>query len=310
MSVTEIAQGIACLPITIANVYFVGEPGTAWVLVDSGVPGKAQAIQAAAEQLYGAGARPSAILLTHGHMDHAGSAHDLAHIWDVPICSHALEAPYLTGKSAYPPKDPTVGGAMAFLSRFFTVKPFDLRPHLQELPADGMVPELPGWQWFHTPGHAPGQVAYWNGNSRVLLAGDTFTTVDVDSPIALMTKRQEINKPPAPFTYDWNQARQSVRTLADLEPLAVGCGHGVPMCGPNVADELKRFAENFEMPEHGRYIPVPAQTDAHGIRFVPPPAPDPLPKYAAAVGMGVAVGAAIAITHRRRGMAVRGRIHV
>ncbi len=296
MNLTEIAPGVARLPITIANVYFIGAPGAPWVLVDTGVPGKADTIQDAAEERYGRGVAPSCILLTHGHMDHAGSAHDLAHSWGVPVYAHHLEFPYLTGKSAYPPKDPTVGGAMAFLSRFFTTKPFDLRRHLQELPADGQIPGLADWKWIHTPGHAPGQVAYWNERTRVLLAGDTFTTVDVDSPIALAMQKPEINKPPAPFTYDWAQARESVRAVAKLDPFTVGCGHGQPMSGPSVGAELQHFAENFETPEHGRYIPNPAVTDETGIRFVPPAPPDPLPRQMA--GAAIALGLAITLATR------------
>ena len=56
----------------------------------------------------GAGAPPEAIVLTHGHFDHAGSALQLAEYWDVPIYAHRLEMPYLTGKADYPPPDPTI----------------------------------------------------------------------------------------------------------------------------------------------------------------------------------------------------------
>jgi glyoxylase-like metal-dependent hydrolase (beta-lactamase superfamily II) len=77
-SVNEIAAGIAHLPVSIANVYFVGSPGQPWVLVDTGVPGKVDAIREAAESRYGPAARPQAIILTHGHFDHAGNASELA----------------------------------------------------------------------------------------------------------------------------------------------------------------------------------------------------------------------------------------
>ena len=38
------------------------------------------------------------------------SAEALANAWDVPVYVHPPELPYVTGKSAYPPPDPTVGG--------------------------------------------------------------------------------------------------------------------------------------------------------------------------------------------------------
>lgn len=78
----------------------------------------------------------------------------------MPVYAHRLERPFLTGRSSYPPKDPTVGGAMAFLSRFFPAHALDLGSRLADLPA-GEPPGMPGWRWFHTPGHAPGQVAFF-----------------------------------------------------------------------------------------------------------------------------------------------------
>jgi len=287
MSLQQIAPGVVRMPVSIANVYFVGAKGTPWFLVDSGLPGYAEKIHQAAVELFGDDAPPEFILLTHGHFDHSGCSLQLAETWHVPIYAHQLETPYLTELSPYPPKDPTVGGAMAFLSRFFPTKSTRLQPHLRELPRDGEVPGHPEWEWVFTPGHAPGHVSLYNAATRVLLAGDAFTTVDVDSPLALATKQSQISRPPAPFTCDWVRARESVRLLAKFRPEVVGCGHGEPMSGPDVRRELNDFAVNFPMPEHGRYVPEPAQTDERGIRYVPPAAPDPLPKLLAAAGLTI-----------------------
>jgi len=87
------------------------------------------------EARFGAGSPPEAIYLTHGHFDHAGSALELAERWDVPIFAHRLELPYLTGRSGYPPPDPTIGGAFAFLSRFMPYRTRDLRDRIRELPS-------------------------------------------------------------------------------------------------------------------------------------------------------------------------------
>ena len=196
----EIVPGVACLPLSIENVYFIGAPGQPWTLVDTGTPGAAGRIRAAAAKRYGENARPQAILLTHGHTDHAGSAAALAEAWNVPIYAHPLEFPYLTGQSKYPPKDPTVGGAMALVSRVFPMNVTNLTGLLQPLPEDGVVPGLPDWQWLFTPGHSPGHVSYFNAEKSLLLAGDAFTTVNTNSFAALATKNPEISLPPPPFT--------------------------------------------------------------------------------------------------------------
>jgi glyoxylase-like metal-dependent hydrolase (beta-lactamase superfamily II) len=279
----EIASGTAHLPLTIENVYFVGQSGQPWVLIDTGTPGMALTIQAAAKGRYGENARPEAILLTHGHTDHAGSAGALAEIWNVPIYVHPLELPYLTGQSKYPPKDPTVGGAMAFISRAFPMNVVNLSGLIQPLPADGFVPGLPHWEWHFTPGHSPGHVSYFRAEDALLLAGDAFTTVNLDSFADLVTKNPQISLPPTPFTCDWEAARRSVALLTALNPKTIGCGHGRPLNGPSLPADLRRFSETFTPPAHGRYVGSPAVTDANGVISVPPPAPDLFPVQAAAL---------------------------
>ena len=290
----EIANGVASLPITIANVYFVGEPGEKWALIDSGTPHSAAKIVNAAEDRYGFGARPEAILLTHGHFDHSGSARELAEKWEVPIYIHPLDLPYVTGRSAYPPTDPTVGGAMAFLSRFFPPNALNLGKRVEPLPDNGVVPGLPDWKWLFTPGHSPGHVSYWRESDSTLLAGDAFTTVNLDSFADFALKTQAVSRPPAPVTCDWQAARNSVQKLAELEPYVVGCGHGRPMHGRTAIAQLHQLAANFPIPARGRYVNQPAATDEKGLVILPPPAPDPLPRLAAAVG-GVALAGVLLI---------------
>src|SRR5207248_2894583 len=144
----EIAPEVYRLPVAVANAYFVGRPGQSWVLVDAGLPGYRDQIEAAAYDLYGGASRPEAIVLTHGHFDHAGSAHELADRWDVPVFAHPLERPYLEGKP-YPPPDPTVGGPMALAMRLLPSQysRVSLGDRLQDLPADDTLPFMPGWEW-------------------------------------------------------------------------------------------------------------------------------------------------------------------
>lgn len=298
MGLQEIAPGVAALPLSIENVYFVGRPGGPWALVDSGTPGTAKRIQAAAKSRYGENARPEAILLTHGHTDHVGSAGALADLWNVPVYAHSLELPYITGQSPYPPKDPTVGGAMAMLSRVFPMNVVNLGDRIQPLPENGVVPGLPDWEWRFTPGHSPGHVSYFRADDGTLLVGDAFATVNLDSLPALVTKKPEISLPPTPFTCDWDAARRSVELLASLKPVTVGCGHGRSLGGPEIAADLRRFAETFTPPVHGRYVGSPARTDSHGIVSIPSPDPDPFPAQAAVVAL--AAGAAFTWAKRRR----------
>ena len=71
--ITRIAPDVGWLPVSFANVYFIGRPGGKWILVDAGLPGWSTEILHAADARFGSGSRPEAIVLTHGHLDHAGS---------------------------------------------------------------------------------------------------------------------------------------------------------------------------------------------------------------------------------------------
>lgn len=298
----DMAPGVRRVRLPFANAYLVGERGRPWVLVDTGTPLDGDRIRHAAEACFGPDARPHAIVLTHGHGDHAGSVLSLARHWDTTVYAHPLELPFLTGLSDYPPPDPTVGGAIAFLSRFAPHHGYDLGERIDMLPGDGSVPGLPRWRWIHTPGHTPGHVSLFRGADRVLLAGDALSTMDLDSWTGLLTHPAELHRPPAPFTPDWEAAAESVARLAELEPLAVGAGHGTPMSGAGLPGELRSFAGRVPVPDHGRYVARPARADEHGVAWLPPAEPDPLPArlLGAAALIGVAALIARRILRRRR----------
>ncbi|MEP6821408.1 MAG: MBL fold metallo-hydrolase [Chthoniobacterales bacterium] len=290
--ITRIAPDVGWLPVSFVNVYFIGRPGGAWVLVDAGLPGRAKQIFAGAEARFGAGAKPEAIILTHGHFDHAGSAAQLAERWDVPIYAHPLELPYLTGKSSYPPPDPTIGGAIAFLSRFMPSGSYDFDGAIRPLEPN-TVPGISGWEWIATPGHSPGHISLFRSADRVLLAGDALATMNMDSWAGLVSGRQVLARAGAPFNCDWDATRASVQSLAALRPNVVGCGHGIPISDPDLPARVSRFATRFRAPRAGRYVDEPARANEAGVVSLPRAPFDPVPFATAAsliVG-GIALGA-------------------
>lgn len=291
-AITRIAPDVGWLPVSFVNVYFIGQPGGQWWLVDAGIPGRASQIASAAEGRFGAGSKPEAIILTHGHFDHAGSAAQLAKKWDVPIYAHRMELPYLDGRSSYPPPDPTIGGAIAFLSRFMPAGPYNFGDRLRELHPNEL-PGLSGWEWLPTPGHSAGHISLFRPSDRVLLAGDAIATMDMDSWSGLISGKQVLARGGAPFNSDWEATRASVEKLAQLRPDVIGCGHGIPMTKDDVATRLEHFAQHFPALRCGRYAHEPARADESGVVSVPPAPFDPVPfaTAGALMLMGIALGA-------------------
>ncbi len=271
----EVAEGVWGMKEYFVNVYMIqNETDDRWVLVDTGLPISGDSVKKMAADLFGEDSRPACIILTHGHFDHAGSVKELAQEWNIQVYAHDMEKPYLTGKSSYPPADPTVGGGLvSTLSWTFPMGAIDIRRWLVSLPSDGQVPGLDGWKWLHTPGHAPGHVSLWRKADKVLIAGDALTTTKMESALATLTQQQELHGPPLPVTFDWVAAEKSVQKLANLKPKVVAAGHGQPMRGKAMRQELTQLANNFYhlgLPEQGRYRNRPAVANASGVVFLPP----------------------------------------
>jgi glyoxylase-like metal-dependent hydrolase (beta-lactamase superfamily II) len=273
----QVAQGVWGMKILFVNVYIIanrrGFP-KGWVLVDAGIQGSADRIIAMAEAIFGPGTRPSAIILTHAHSDHTGALEDLLEHWDVPVYAHELEVPYLTGKSSYPPSDPTVGeGIMSLMSVFFRKKPLNVSRNIRVIDMVEGIPELPEWKIVHTPGHAPGHISLFLPLNTTLIAGDAFVTTKAESAVFVLNNIKKMSGPPRYMTTDWDLAETSVKTLANLQPRIAATGHGPVMRGRELQDALRNLADNFQdmaVPRGGRYVEHAAGADETGTYYVPP----------------------------------------
>ena len=285
-----VAPGVWGLKDVFVNIFVIlNASDNKWMLVDTGLKWSAPKIKKMAALLFGAHSRPEAIVLTHGHFDHVGSIEKLAEEWNVQVYAHPLEKPYLTGMSAYPPADPSVGGGlMAEMAFLYPRGPINIEDRLVMLPADGSIPGFPEWKYLHTPGHAPGHISLYREWDKVLIAGDAFVTTVQESAIAVMLQKKKISGPPKYFTCDWLSAFRSVKQLADLEPSIVATGHGRPMEGESMQKALHNLVLNFAkkaLPPRGRYLDSPALTDERGVLFIPPKNRDRSSPYLKTLGI-------------------------
>jgi hydroxyacylglutathione hydrolase len=214
----------------IANAYAIH--GERTVLVDTGTPGNARRILGRLERH---GIRPhdvSLILLTHGHLDHFGSALELRDLTGAPIAIHADDAGAL--RSGHNPPLTPINATARCMAPFFQrhVTPFE--PDLlvddgQQLGAFGAAGRV-----ISTPGHTPGSVSVWLPTGE-LIAGDLLMGGYLGGYVLSAVPGYPY------FLDDLQQTRQSIRKISELAITKVYVGHG----GPLRPDAIrKRFTRN------------------------------------------------------------------
>jgi glyoxylase-like metal-dependent hydrolase (beta-lactamase superfamily II) len=82
---------------------------------------------------------------------------------------------------------------------------------------DIAVPELPGWQCVHTPGHTRGHAAFFPASDGVLMTGDAVVTVDLN-----------LSRRPPGTMWDLAKVGESIKTLANLETKVLASGTRSP----------------------------------------------------------------------------------
>ncbi|MGC9116793.1 MAG: MBL fold metallo-hydrolase, partial [Conexivisphaera sp.] len=212
----ELVYGIYRIPIeqVNGNSYIVVR-GNEALIVDTGTPGNAGRILKEVESL--GGARVSAIVLTHYHLDHSGSAADLRAATGARVYVHEADAPFVSGRER-PPLPPTV--PRETLSAYSSMKPVEPDSLLR----DGDV--VLGFRVIHAPGHTPGSIVLHDG--RALFAGDNINVRD-----------GSIQGSPAPYDWDGAKARESLGKLLELDFDLLLPGHGPPVLG-DAAEKARR----------------------------------------------------------------------
>lgn len=155
------------------NCYFaVNEETKEMLIIDPG-----DSAHMLAGKIQQKGLKPAAVLLTHGHFDHAMAAQELAEQFEVKIYAHEAEKKTL--------EQPALN-VSAMIGRRDSY-------HADVYVKDGEILHLGGMeiQVLHTPGHTEGGCCYYLENEKVLFSGDTLFCMSVgrtDFPGGSMAK--------------------------------------------------------------------------------------------------------------------------
>ncbi len=225
---------ISMLPRGMLNAFLVTH-GTDAVLIDTGLPDSAPKIaRALARRNMGLG-NLRLIVLTHGHIDHAGSAKAVADLSGAPVLAHVDEMPYLTGT-------PPLLRPSGLFGRFFKQTGLINQPFPRVTPdiqMDGDDMDLSDFglpaRVLRTPGHTPGSISVLMDDGRVF-AGDLAA-----SGIALggLILRGRPKSPP--FEEDRAAVATSLDRLISLGGREFLLGHG----GPLPASAIKSHIANL-----------------------------------------------------------------
>lgn len=158
------------------------------------------------------------ILLTHGDVDHMGSAAALKRATAARIACHTVEKSIVEDPATRPVTSAWMRPVLAMARLVPALRAEPVTP--DELLVDGQELEE-GFTVVHTPGHTPGHVSYLHREQRILIAGD-----------CLQNYGGKLAIPSPARTPDMKNAERSVWKLAKKygdEIDVIVFGHGDPI---------------------------------------------------------------------------------
>lgn len=208
-------------PLKEMNVYLIEDDGGMTVF-DAGIAEMATPVRVAAARFGGI----KRVVLGHADADHRGAAPELG----APVYLHPLKREAAESAEPFRPywhfEKLNLHGR-ALLRRLIPIwdgGSVQVRGTVQE------GDEVAGFRVIDLPGHAPGLIGLFRERDRLALVSDCFYTLDPQTGI-----KGEARVPHPAFNISTEQAAQSIRKLAALQPSAAWAGHADPVTGDVVA---------------------------------------------------------------------------
>lgn len=234
-TIEEIFPHIYAIPLGYVNAFMLADEN-GLTLIDAGLGGNDRKIWKAVAEIEHQPGDLQRVLVTHHHADHVGSLAAIKKVGSAEAYVHPLDAPLVAGEKRRPPANRgSITGRL--FGRLIERLPMYRPPPAtadHEINDGDELPIGGGLRVIHTPGHTAGHVSFLvDGHGGVLFAGD-----------AAGNMFGRIGKPLLMYTEDMDEAKASIRKLAELEFGTACFGHGRVLKGKaNLA--FRRYVEKM-----------------------------------------------------------------
>jgi glyoxylase-like metal-dependent hydrolase (beta-lactamase superfamily II) len=205
-----------------SNVYLVIN-GKELMVVDTGTPGNAKKTVEYIQKIGHQPSEVSTIVLTHYHMDHAGSVKELKDLTNAKVAVHVDDADFVAGEKPLPKPKNILFRAF---SSFIKIKPVPVEIILHDGDRIGNLTVI------HAPGHTPGSIVLLDAQRKALFVGDT-----------LRFDGNKVTGAPKQFTWDADKVKESIEKISKLDFDVMLPGHGEPLTA-NASAAVKEFSED------------------------------------------------------------------
>jgi len=202
------------------------------ILVDAGLPGSEQKIQRALLSVGLSFKDIKLIVITHAHVDHAGSAASIRELSGAPIVAHAGDAKHYSGEAPMT-FCPTGWFGRVFLKTGLVMEPYRrFAPDILLSGTDSIDLGKYGFQGHvrPTPGHTAGSISV-ELSTQEALVGDLLASGILLGGIAMKGRAQR-----PPFEDDPILVAKELQRMVDSGMTQFYMGHG----GPLPANEVQR----------------------------------------------------------------------
>lgn len=229
---------ISILPFNMVNAHLIIGP-RGCILVDAGLPGSEGKIEAALARERLGFADIKLIIITHAHVDHAGSAARLRELSGAPIVAHAGDVGHFQRETAM------TFCATGWFGRLFLRTRLMIEPYVGFMPdillSETLSMDLSSYGIAatieHTPGHTAGSISVVLHSTKDALVGDLIA-----SGILLggIVRTKHAKRPP--FEDDPHAVGHALQRLVDSGVERFYMGHGGPLDSAEVERHARALA--------------------------------------------------------------------